>query len=358
MAKQQNGEEYAEMGSAPQQSTLLIPLLYGVGATSTSIATAYADGRLYTAQLIMLKSGNVVTVWPFIVNFSTLIDFFLLNPLTIYLIIWYMKKKAAFDGAFQQKSAVPLYHQLGAALLSGVIGLAAMVFYMNGFSQTFDATLIPDNNGVPTITNTGIVVAAWTALFIAIVFYVIVMQGFHVHFIISLKWNDLKYDPFHPDKCGGLKELVSPSLYFVYAMMVLLAIIAVFMIHDKVIFSIRDSNRFAGFVAYIFLILPLFFLPIYHIHKIMQSHSDIHLDKIREVSKNVFGTQRPYRLNDIVMQENTIRYINEYKKAIAEFPVWPLPLRLSFAPIGSLLVALGPVISKLVNTQQLWGPHP
>ncbi|MBF5093920.1 hypothetical protein F1643_04885 [Azospirillum sp. INR13] len=224
-----------------------LALVYLIGASGMSFTAAYIEGRLFEHTYIINSKGELETVLPYILNISTIFDFFLLNPIVIYYITLSSLKAQESCVIMRKSRQISLYHTAGAAVLSLAIGIMTMKFYVGNFSGTYDATLIPAQTGGNRITLTGWIVFFWTTIFISALVYGCIRHGFYVAYIFSLDSSSLPYSPFHTDEAGGVKFLIDPAVCFMYAMMTLLLIFGVFALHDKIIFNIHDSNRLWGF---------------------------------------------------------------------------------------------------------------
>src|SRR4051794_22428564 len=77
---------FATIAPRALASPLSAATTYGVLAISTSVIAAAAEGRL-TAGADVYWNGHHLFVHPFLSNISTLLDFAVLNPLTIFFLL-------------------------------------------------------------------------------------------------------------------------------------------------------------------------------------------------------------------------------------------------------------------------------
>lgn len=330
-----------------------LALGYSVLATSTSMIVAQIEGRLWHHQDIVISGGRVVRVAPFIENVSTLADFILLNPIIILFLLSATQKRREVYVKMQAGEQIPLYHRIGLTVLAVAFGFTAMKVYVGGFNQFFDATIIPSGIDSTQITGAGWVVFSWTAIFISFLFYSCAEQAFYAKYVISLRKKDLPYRPLHYDRAGGARFLMEPSLKFAYAMIALLIVFAAFIVYDKILHHISDSNRLWGFVFYVAIIVPLFVFPFLRLHTLMKERRDEYLIEVSGALDEILLTAKMIKTNISVskIQKNisSMEYYERYRKTVTEFPVWPLPLAISAPPIGSIVAALLPLGQKLIT---------
>lgn len=332
-------------------SPAAVALLYSVFSSSAAALAAYVEGLLLPHQLTGI-TGQSSEIIPYVGNISTIVDFALLNPAIIYFLVRSRQSRQAAQLSTGGKLKIPLYHRIGFALISVALSVAAMKFYIEGFHNTFDATLIPNNGDGGTITITGWVIFFWTALFLAVLFDSLLEHAVHVRYLLGLTAADIEYAPLHRDGCGGLRVLMNPSLYFAYAMLFLLLIFIIFIIHDNIIYNIDESNRTWGLLLYIITIIPMFFLPYFRLHHLMKLHRDEYSDSMnaaieRMLSENAAPGARPNeKLEKFLLALDSA---GKYQKVIAGFPVWPLPFYKAAPQFGAIIAAAFPVAEKLAS---------
>lgn len=328
--------------------------LYAISATCSSVAVAFIEGRLFFKTTVTIKNSTIF-INPLLSNLSTLIDFILLNPLTIFFLqSSYMAIKKVYI-EMNQTDRIPPYHRYGLLVLSATLGTVIMVLYYQNFlmGDFFDAIIIPNNDGIPIITATGWVVFFWTAFFISFIIYRVADQFAYVIFIFSLSVKDISYKPFHQDESAGLKVLMQPSLFFFRAMVVLLIIFIVFTIQDKLLFDIDESNRLWGIIAYFSIAAPLFLFPLFQLHDLMLIWREKYLNVINQIMDPIIkedilrtiSAQKSEKLKEYLY---LLESLEKYRSILCNFPIWPLPRRSLIEPISILTTALLPILHKII----------
>lgn len=320
---------------------------FAILATTTSVASAYLEGRLTAPEQALLPNGTTISIIPFGWNISTLIDFVVLDPLVIYFLQRSRVQRHLIGTRSKTKHRLSPYHQVGLMIVSAVLGIYAMKFYVGG-SRFFDATLIPGAKGQATVTATGWIVYSWTALYIAWLAFSAIEHGVHVARLMALSAKDIPYAPFHPDGAGGVRFLMGPSLSAGYAMIGLLATFVVFIIHDKILYHI-DSNRLVAFGLYIVVAPPLFALPFCKLHQLMKARRDEYLfDSLEQTLADARSASNRKDWTALAECVVSIESADKYRKLVCSFPIWPVPLALALPSLSSTAAAAIPFIQKLV----------
>lgn len=336
----------------PRWLSIAAALGYALLATSTSMIIAQLEGRLTQVQYALVPGRGMVEVIPFIWNVSTLVDFVVLNPIIIFFLLKAHQKRQEIYAELKAGEQIPPYHRFGLAVVAIAFGFTAMKIYVSGFNQFYDATIVPNLDSSTQITATGWVVFGWTAIFVSYLFYGCAEQAFYTNYVIKLRKDDLQYKPLHHDQAGGVRFIMEPSLTFAYAMIALLLILLVFIIHDKILYHISDSNRLWGFAFYPAIIIPLFVLPFWHLHTLMKERRDEYLYEISGALDEILMTARLMKANigTARLQENitSMEYIDKYRKTVGGFPTWPLPLSILAPPLGTIIASVFPLVQKLL----------
>ncbi len=201
------------------------------------------------------------------------------------------------------------------------------------------------------ITITGWVVSFWTVIFISILFYCAIEAISYAVFQMSLRITDVRYTPFHPDQSGGLSYLMRPSVIFMRAMGVLLVTFFLFVVYDFYINNIIESKRIWGFVVYVVIVVPVFFLPLSHFHKIMK-YERLHIvyqlfskDGGKEIDFLEGAWQYRYSANDLL---NALEILEKQKKLQQHLPIWPMPIGSLLEQASPLLMAIVPIAQKVI----------
>lgn len=326
-------------------------LLYLALATSSSIVAAYFQGTLLCPRTVFIGSASFV-VNPYLYNFSTIIDFVILNPLCMFFLL---KSREGARFSFEKKRADPNpapYHRLGFLLLSATIALVSMKFYVGAFQGAyFDSNFTPDIHGRPQITTAGYIVFFWTALYIAILFWHVLNYARYVLWIMQLKKDDLEYHPFDDDDSGGLFYIASPILHFFNALIVLLVTLIIFTFQDYSL-SIKESNRCWGFALFLIVGVPLFVAPILHIKNIMVLKKKDYFNIVATHAKSTMGMKKNNNLTDKKDYSSMLIALETIDKSwavVAKFPHWPMPRSSFVAPISAFIGAAIPVFIKLAD---------
>jgi hypothetical protein len=278
---------------------------------------------LTTSVLFAMRQGHLATspdgVQPFARNYSTLVDFALLDPLVIFFVLRSMRAA--------QKLGV---RELGWwAAVAGILGVLGMALYVHSFvdirpgeTAHLDA-LIPkaEWSGV---SGTGWVVFAWTALFIGLCFGGLISQAFYLRRLYRLPRLE-SYQPLHEDDAAGVRAEVQPAIDFLGAMFSCLLIFAMFYLQDHYINHMDASVRLQlGLFVYILIATPLFLTPCWKLHLLMCKERE---DMARGVDRR-FKQLWPRVLADSSDSgdvSNACTLIG-LREQIAKFPVWPLPV--------------------------------
>jgi len=323
------------------QRPTTVAIAYCIAATGTSVGVAALEGRLFSAE-----NG----VDPLVKNLSTMIDFFALNPIVIYFLLVCQKQINEVHKTIKDAKYISKHDAAGIVVLSIVIGLSSMKYYIDGFyvQPYWDSTLISAND-VPVITKTGWIIFLWTGLFISIISYASFRNLFYVIFLVRMNVNDIPYKPIHYDNSGGLKFLVEPCLSYVYSMIFIAIIFIVFVIQDKFVNRFDGSNRLDALAIYAPVVIILFGIPVLKLHNLM-------VERNRQIITGLtIAFEREYeacvRAESCGSEEQhlpklLLEYFEKYKKLVSELPSWPLPVKSAATPVGTVLASLSPLAEK------------
>lgn len=332
------------------------PKALALGYCLLSILTSFVISAFEGTLAEKTKSvymGNEVLVFPLIYNFSTLLDFLILNPLILY---FFLKAKYSIDDVYslvEKSRPLSLYHQKGLLITLTVVATICMQLYYSGFFDKgiFDAVIQPDSLGVLHITATGYVVYFWTALFLALMFYFLVYVFEYAFFIISLNKIEIDYQPYHHDEAAGLHFVMKPILSFGTGMLLMLLMFLVFAVYDFLFFG-SSTLRMVGLYIYLLVIFPTFFLPYYKLHIYMLACRNQYLVAFQMnfpiVTKNQFFSCNFKETEHFKEFCNSFESQNSLRKTLLAFPVWPLPPTEAISKQTlAVIVALIPPIIKL-----------
>jgi len=307
----------------------VIAIIYAIGALFTSILMS-----IYEGTFLEISHLGATKIYPFLYNFSTLLDFSIFNPLIIYfLLISFWQKYEIYEQLGQK--IMSKYHYIGIGTVCLVVAFKLLWFYVEGFSggQYYDA-LVQPIDGIKTITWTGYVSFFWTGIFMSILLFFSLVQFTYTRFILSLK--EIDYDPHHEDSLGGQKKFLQPILNFSYAMFFLLAVFIIFIIYDYV-FEISDSNRVYGLMFYVLIITPNLLLPIFHLHKLMNLEKSKYLKRMR--SKFNLHSTKKKGVKGIKNETDLFAYMNQGLALIKNYPVWPINKVNMFFPSTAIILS-------------------
>ena len=157
---------------------------YAVLATGTTLLCSGAEGSL-AKPFQVLYQGTLFPVFPLLGNYSTLIDFLILNPLMIYFLLKGYKQIKTKNGIIAGFGSSTPYHQIGQVVLSGIMASVFMWYYYRGFLEGtyFDAIIQPDEIGNIKVTFTGWVVFVWTTLIIFVLLFFSFSQIAYIRFV-------------------------------------------------------------------------------------------------------------------------------------------------------------------------------
>lgn len=334
-----------------RHSPLLLAVAYSVFSIATTCIAAILNGG-FIEQTQLAYNGVATPVRPLVHNYSTLIDFALLNPLVIYFL-----RASQISGDYcikrlKRNEMLPTPLRILVFVLSAVIAVAAMKLYFDGFTNGayFTVMIRPDLYGKTSLTLTGYTTFCWTVIFMTYLFYRVFEHACFARSILSITKRDIRYSPYHADQSGGFKYIASPCLLFVYAMAGMLCMFIIFILQDKIIYSINESIRHVGLYFYIFIGIPLFLIPILHIHNIMQEHKDGFLKLISELlSIARYDKELTNSKDNMYSCFIYIQAIEAHHNLSRALPAWPLPTRLMVFPIGSMISAGIPILSHIVK---------
>jgi hypothetical protein len=298
-----------------------------MSAFFSSCLAAAIEGRLFSAEL------GVLPLWA---NFSTLLDFLLINPLGIYYIL---RSYQAMNGCKPPLTIRGPSNRSSIAL--AILALFCMSIYAYHFldGSFRDATVI--GKGLGSVTIAGWLLFGWTAVFLYLVFECVANQIHYVRKVADLAKSGLDYEPFHPDRSGGMSTVVRPALEFLRVMVVLLFMFVVFYLYDHVIHDIHASNRLDFVLLYLAVAPPLFLSPVLILHRAMCKARDKLLEPLN--AQMLMAIAR-IKDGDPCVRAAEMEALAKMKKEIEGFPVWPLPVR---QMIESASYLVGPALSYL-----------
>jgi hypothetical protein len=328
---------------------------YAVLATGTSLLVAALERRLVGTTSIQWGQEQFV-IRPFLSNFSTLLDFAILNPLVIYFLlrsrlIVVTEPLLAVDNTPADR-ALQWFASLSCVALTIVLMIAySHSFVYGGF---YDAVVSISDQGKCFITWTGYVVYFWTGLMTYVVLMGAINQVSYVVRICRLRPADLFYDPMHEDGAAGLSVLAKPAIEMTIASLCLLTIGLVFWVYDRIMLDAPMTDRTASIGIFTAIVFPLFAIPIARLHFVMR---ELRSGLLRSMCS---GEPRCLRhvglfLGSGVCDAQSIQRLTEeieatgkLRNAILSFPTWPLPTQ-TLVSCGAYFAGMAsPAFSKLI----------
>ncbi len=328
---------------------------FGAVASASTVLCVALEGRLWDAE---------PGVEPFIWNFSTLLDFLVLDPLVILFL------------GLSLRSMRPLGINTpshGLAALAAGLGFGTMTLYYGSFGTGVFRDAVVLGPGFEGVTRAGWVVFWWTALALSYIYFAVIAQVRYLLRISRVRLTDVRYEPLHADECGGFLRLSKPAWWFLNAMLMGLLIFVGFYLQDKYLNTsflalqppeIRVSGRPPGFRLYAFwvylIIVASFFVPpVLHLRRLMQQARDRMLAPLKGrfdlLEENLL---RPDGISTKDLKDNLTALV-ELRKQVSGFPDWPLPAQqlLRSAVLGPFVASLPKlveVLSKLIERVLEW----
>ena len=234
----------------------------------TTLLASSCEG-LFIHGSVVTWNNKSYAIHPLISNFSTLLDFALLNPLLIFYLLKAQEARLKILTHPSHKFSYRVSWVRSAACM--VIAVAMMSAYYFGFLQGnyFDAIVALSSDGSRLITVAGWAVFFWTTLSLYITLVGVTNQTINARDVLTRTRGHL-IPLYHEDNSPGLSYLAEPGLFFLKAMASLLAIFIVFVIYDYFVFSVRDSHRVLALGPYVVVVFPLFLAPILRFHRLMK----------------------------------------------------------------------------------------
>jgi hypothetical protein len=334
---------------------------YSVLATVTSFIAALFERRLLDNVEVQWGAHRLI-IHPYLSNFSTILDFAILNPLMIFFLLRSRQTVIAEPLLSGNDTVADRFLHWFAAVCCAVLAVVLMVAYSQSFfyGTFFDAVVAISEQGQCFITVTGWVVLFWTGLFTYILLMGAVNQVSYVVRVCQLQPANVSYDPLHEDEAAGLRILARPAIEFNKAALVLIVIGIVFWVYDWVMHRSALTDRTMSIAVFLLIILPLFAIPIVRLHVVM---CELREDLLRSLFK---GGPRGLRRAGLSL---TLRYRREahslkrltdeieaaekLRTTVLSFPTWPMPTRtlVSYgAYFGSLATPLVPKLIPIISS--------
>jgi len=329
-----------------------IAIMYCCLSLSSTITAACIEG-LFIHKNTVNWNGVSYTIYPLLYNFSTLVDFALLNPIMIFYLLRALSRILLLPSGLNPRKASPSPIGWPTTLACMLLSVTLMAGYFIGFlrGRFFDAVIALAPDGRRLITVTGWLVFFWTSVAIYFLLIGVIGQLRYLRFVLRLRAIDVAYDPFHADDLAGMRELAEPALDFLKAMACLLAVFALFAIYDLVVFHINESDRLWALAVYAAVVIPFFFIPTHHLHRLMKARREELLArslepfKKRELSILQSNWTNPDSCKELLAEVAAFRELRTWFSTV---PTWPLPTRTLIRAYVYFGGVLSPLLSKVV----------
>ena len=326
-----------------------IATIYGVLATFVTVAFSVHDGTFWHPVIHSLGSGEVVQ-HPYVRNFSTIVDFAVLNPLAIYFLLKANQGYRESFKHFQRNADVAPFHKVGLGIVAAVVGYSTMKFYFDGFvgQGFFTAAFEPGSDEKAAISDTGWAIFIFTAFPIALLTYSFFTFANYVFFLLKLKHSDFEFR-LPPAVSRDFKIAVAPCVQSSYMLTTLFVILVVFILRDYIQYEIQESRRVWLLAPYILACLILF-IPFAHLHRLMKHKRDEVVDKGNEHLEKDLGIHSTLQETDSVLDNGkllkSIDQIQKLQSFYASIPTWPTSGNAVLLPNLSFLLSVLTILYK------------
>ncbi len=291
----------------------------------------------------------------FFEDFSTVIDFILLNPLAYVLgCYYYLKVSGCYEILVERKLLIAQGRELDQqvyyynkklsspwiSIVSLIIGLGSMIFYsMDLITKVTDYSFRQGS-----ISVTGFYVQLVTGLFISFMIGLIIRSVFIVVFYNRLLKFELRIRPFSNDRCGGLGVLGEVVTIFSSIVLVEFVTVLIMVYHDYYFYNEPLSFRViwlsglcigVSALLFIFLLFPAHFKMKKSKNKLLKKIENVLNEKYNatieeNINKPSFITNAD--INDLHKDSALIRLY----EVTCKYPVWPLNFKLLSSFAGTL----------------------
>ncbi len=299
--------------------------------------------------------GKTLLVYPLVLNLSTLLDFLVLNPIAIYLILEVCHSVRTLENTYgTSKFRYSRAQQALTALGWLTAATGSMVLYIHFFfgGGYLDAVVTRTPEGVSFLTATGWIASFWTVLFMYSLGQAMLCQIIYLRLVSNLTPTEVRYQPFSLDEAGGLRPLGEPALKFLRLNFLLLLIFSLFAVQDKVLFDVKESIRGVGVLVYLAVSVPLFTVPVFKLRSIMRRRREMIGDQIldRFETSSLEDVDRLGK-SEVEVADSLNALLAIYS-CLKKLPTWPLPIRQSFE---SFTILTGPALTLLPKVKPLLG---
>lgn len=339
------------MDSLSRFSPIFISLCYCLASSLSVACSSFFEGTLLVDNLKVINGANI-TQYAYINNYSTIINFILLNPLGIYFLLNAENGYKQSFIYFQDEMSFSKYHKSGLTVLSAMIGSSLMYFYFDGFigGNFFTAAFEPDREGKAAISVTGAFIFFWTALYMSFLFYSCIRYGQYILYI-----RERNIQEFGISLCAKVHRSIAIAIYpcvqVMYAITTIFLVMTIFMFRDYIQFEIEESRRVWLFAPYL-LVGICSALPFFHLHKIMTAQKEVIIDKsANEVERRFLNDAISTNWKSIKLENilNAADSMDKTEKLSNTLKVWPVQLKTLTIPNISFAISLFTLMYKLFS---------
>ncbi|UAA38704.1 hypothetical protein KIH87_18905 [Paraneptunicella aestuarii] len=339
------------MNSLSRFSPIFISLCYCLASSLSVVCSSFFEGTLLVDNLKVVNGINI-TQHAYVNNYSTIINFVLLNPLGIYFLLNAENGYKQSSIYFQNEMAFSKYHKLGLTVLSSMIGSSLMYFYFDGFigGNFFTAAFEPDGDGKAVVSITGIFIFFWTALYMSFLFYNCIRYGQYILYIRERNIQEFGIS-LSTKVHRSIAIAIYPCVQVMYAITTIFLVMIIFMFRDYIQFEIDESRRVWLFAPYL-LVGICSALPFFHLHKIMAAQKEVIVNKSaneveRRFLNNAVSTNwQSIKLDNILKAADSM---DKTEKLSNILKVWPVQLKTLTMPNISFAISLFTLMYKLLS---------
>ncbi len=337
-------------------SPLFLSIVYCLLASVSVGLTSFFEGTLFT-DLNISHNGNSFVQYAYINNHSTILNFLLLNPLAIYFLLKASNGYAKAYKYFRNERGSPTYHQFGKIVISAVIGTGMMYFYFKGFLEGsfFSAAFEPDTQGKAVLSNTGVLIFFWTALYLSFLCLSCFDYGRYIIFLRDRRLSDFGISISNRVH-HSVVLAITPCLQIMYALTTIFVVLVIFIVRDMQ-FDIKESIRIWLLIPYL-MVGICSAIPFFHLHKLMKSQKEELRDRSsKEVEKLLLGAGVSFNWKNIELEKvlSAAELTDKSNKLCDSIKTWPVQINALTMPNISFalsLVTLTYKISSIFFTTQ------
>ncbi len=330
-----------------------LAIVYAILASGAAVSTSLYEGSFWEPLEIQL-GGTRVVQQPYIQNFSTILDFALLNPIAIFFVL---KANAGYRSSFEHfglNGDIAIFHKVWLSLVAVVVACATMKFYFDGFvgQDFYSAAFAPTVSEGASITITGWIIFVFTSIFIAIIIYAIFEFSNYTFFVLRLEENKFSFR-LPPSFSSDFKIAVAPCVHVYYLLTTLFVILVIFVLRDYIQLGIDESRRVWLLAPYILACIVVF-VPFAHLHRIMKRLRDRVIEQSNAPIEQEIGLKDKLKIKDVNLDNtkllNSIDKIQKLQSFYGSIPIWPASKNMLLIPNISFILSLFTILYKIIHS--------